>query len=165
MRDFIFGSVFFLMITMSWAQKSYHQDVVKYFELNGTEKQYSEAVDQMFELLKRQYSTLDIPLDIWQELQGVKEESLKHIKSLLVSVYKSSFSHQDIRELIAFYELSEVQRQKGMPQFLDSAIGKKLASQGESFKRDVAEVSTLWSRDLYKETVEKLKIKGYVMPQ
>jgi len=45
--------------------------------------------------------------------------------------------------------------------FYDSQVGQKVQHQSESLKMMVGEVSELWSRDLYTETIEKLKAKGY----
>ncbi len=165
MRGFVFRLAFFLIVTTCLSQKSYHQDAIKYLELNGTEQQYNEAIDQMFDLLKRQYNSQGVPETVWQELQKVKGASIQDIKSLLVSVYKSSFSHKDIKELIAFYKLSEDQQKKELPQFLSSEVGQKIQNQGDSLKSRVGEVSELWSRDLYNETIEKLEAKGYPKPQ
>ena len=163
----------FLTFTVCISQESYHADTVRYFELNGTEQQYSNAIDQMFDLLKTQYSAKNVPDAVWQEFQNNRSASLTNIKSLLVSAYRSNFTHDDIKGLIRFYEsdtgqqlvkdgtkLNNVQKNE-LSVFFDSDIGKKVQNQSESLRTMVSEVSELWSRDLYNETIEKLKIKGY----
>ncbi|AXT50881.1 DUF2059 domain-containing protein [Aquimarina sp. BL5] len=173
MRDIVFALTLFLTSTACTSQRSYHQDAIRYFELNGTEQQYDAAIDQMFTMLKQQHSTQDIPDKVWEELKGNKTAALTNIKSLLVSAYRSNFTHEDIKQLIVFYEsetgqqmvkdrtqLSDDQKNK-LSLFYDSEVGKKVQSQSNSLTTMVAEVSEQWSRDLYNETVKKLKAKGY----
>lgn len=173
MRDLVFVLTFFLTVTACMPQKSYHQDAMRYFELNGTEQQYNAAIDQMFDLLKRQYTDKNVPEATWKELKGIKPAALNNIKSLLVSAYRGNFSHEDMKELIAFYESETGQQfvtdrtklsndqQNELSAFYDSQVGQKVQHQSESLKMMVGEVSELWSRDLYTETIEKLKAKGY----
>ncbi|WP_299254848.1 DUF2059 domain-containing protein [uncultured Aquimarina sp.] len=173
MRDIVFALTLFLTSTVCMSQRSYQQDAIRYFELNGTEQQYDAAIDQMFTLLKQQYSTQGIPDKIWEELKGDKIAALTTIKSLLVSAYRSNFSHEDIKQLIVFYESETGQQmvkdrtqlsdnQKGkLSAFYDSEVGKKVQNQSNSLRTMVAEVSEQWSRDLYTETINKLKNKGY----
>ncbi|SEM17603.1 hypothetical protein SAMN04487910_4326 [Aquimarina amphilecti] len=176
MRNLVFVLTLFLTVTANFAQRSYHEDAMRYFSLNGTEQQYNVAIDQMFTLLKQQYSAQDIPDSIWNELKGDKKEPLTNIKSLLVSAYRSNFSHKDIKELIVFYEsetgkqmvkdrtqLSDTQKVE-LSNFFNSEVGQKVQNQGDSLRTMVAEVSELWSRDLYNETIQKLKTKGYQVP-
>ncbi len=177
MRNIIFGLTVLLTISTSLAQKSYHEDAMKYFVLNGTERQYSEAVDQMFDLLQKQFENQEVPEKVWRELRANKTTSLTHIKSLLVSAYRGNFSHDDIKELIRFYEsdtgkqmvqdvsqLDASQKVK-LSEFFTSPTGQKVQNQSSTLKSMVSEVSELWSRDLYQETLEKLKVMGYQLPE
>ncbi|WP_378183389.1 DUF2059 domain-containing protein [Aquimarina sp. SS2-1] len=176
MRYLVFVLTLFLTVTTSLAQRSYHEDAIRYFELNGTEQQYDRAIDQMFSLLQQQYSNQNVPSNIWEELQSNKTDALTNIKSLLVSVYRSNFTHEDIKQLIIFYEsetgrqlvkdrtqLSDKQKTE-LSDFFNSEVEKKVQNQSDSLRLMVSEVSELWSRDLYNETIQKLKTKGYQMP-
>ena len=173
MRYLVFVLTLFLTVTASLAQRSYHEDAMRYFSLNGTEKQYDEAIDQMFILLKQQYSAQQIPDTIWDEVQVDKKKSINNIKSLLVSAYRNNFTHKDIKELIGFYEsetgqqmvknrsrLTDSQKVE-VSEFFTSEVGQKVQNQSNSLRTMVAEVSEQWSRDLYEQTVKKLKSKGY----
>ncbi|WP_299246719.1 DUF2059 domain-containing protein [uncultured Aquimarina sp.] len=176
MRDIVFALTLFLTSTACMSQRSYHQDAIRYFELNGTEQQYDTAIEQMFALLKEQYSSQNVPDKVWEELKGDKTAALANIKSLLVSAYRSNFSQEDIKQLIVFYEsetgqqmvkdgtqLSDAQKTK-LSDFFNSKVGQKVQNQSDSLRSMVAEVSELWSRDLYTETIQKLKSKGYQTP-
>lgn len=170
---FILGLLF--TSTVFSQQESYHEDAMRYFEINGTEKQYSEAIDQMYELLKKQYTSLNVPSSVWKQLENNKKQPLQNIKALLVSAYRSNFSHQELKELLSFYE-SETGKQvvadiskltpeqsEEFAKFLNSAVGQKVQNQSESLKMMVGEVSELWSRDLYRDVVSKLKEQGYAI--
>lgn len=176
MRYLVFVLTLFLTVTANFAQRSYHEDAMRYFSLNGTEQQYDIAIDQMFTLLKQQYSAQQVPDTVWEEVKGDKKESLNNIKSLLVSAYRSNFTHEDIKQLIRFYEsetgqqmvkdrskLNDSQKVE-LSDFFTSEVGQKVQNQSNSLRTMVAEVSEQWSRDLYEETVKKLKSKGYQLP-
>jgi len=174
MKNLICTLVLLVSSVVSYAQKSYQQDAIKYFEINGTEQQYSIAIDQMFDLLKSQYSSQDIPESLWKELEDGKANSLTMIKSLLVSAYRSNFTHEDIKTLIKFYEsdagkqmvsdrtkLTDNQKIE-LDNFLKTEVGKKVQHQGKELTTMVSEVSEQWSRDMYMKIVKKLASKGYL---
>ena len=176
MQNKFLTTVFLLFALSTMAQKtSYVQDTMKYLELNGTSKQYDQAVDQLFVMLKQQYATASIPDDVWADLKTVKPQELMKIKSLLVSAYRGNFSQEEVQEMIEFYDspagrqlvtdptaMSQEQKD-AYALFTGSETGKKITARKESLSRMVSEVSELWSRDLYKNITGKLQSKGYTM--
>lgn len=175
MKNILFLFLLFSTSIVISQQQSYHDDAMRYFEINGTQKQYSKAIDEMFLLLKNQFSSYNIPDSVWDKLQKNKENSLLKIKSLLVSAYRSNFSHEELKELLAFYEtptgiqvandvtkLTKEQKTE-FAEFLTSTVGQKVQNQSQNLKNMVSEVSELWSRDLYKATLTRLKSEGYAV--
>ncbi len=176
MRNYFFTTLlvfFFLGITAQ--ETTYVEDTMKYLELNGTSKQYDQAVDQLFVMLKQQYNGANIPDATWAELETVKPQELIKIKSLLVSAYRGNFSQEEVQEMIKFYDspagrqltadptaMSQEQKD-AFALFNQSEIGQKIQTSKESLSRMVSEVSELWSRDLYKNITGQLKAKGYSM--
>ncbi|GAA4107918.1 hypothetical protein GCM10022393_03540 [Aquimarina addita] len=173
MRSLVFILTFILTSVIYGQQRSYHEDAIKYLEINGTEQQYEGAVDQMFVMLQQQYQDRNVPDSVWDELKNQKEDAIINIKSLLVSAYRSNFSQDDIRQLITFYEsetgsqvvaditqLTDAQKAE-LNAFYNSEVGKKVQNQSETLTMMVSEVSELWSRSLYEQTIEKLTGKGY----
>lgn len=169
-----FSYLLFLVITVASAQEtSYADDAMKYLELNGTTKQYDEAVDQLFVMLKQQYSAANIPSTIWTDFEAQKPKELHKIKSLLVSAYRSSFSQEELKEMIAFYDTPAGRQLVADPTAMTDAqkdaftlfgqtpTGQRIEQQQETLSRMVSEVSELWSRDLYKDITAQLKSKGY----
>ena len=62
--------------TITYGQSnSYNEDIVSYLEVNGTETQYAQAVEQLFVMLSKQYAGNNISNDVWRQL----ELSLIHI--------------------------------------------------------------------------------------
>ncbi len=176
MRNRVFGLTLFLVTIACVQQTSYQEELIKYFELNGTEKQYNAAIDQMFQLLKNQYNSQNVPENVWQELQEEKPLALDQIKLMLVPAYQSNFTQEDIQQLIAFYEsdtgkqvvkdqasLTETQKEE-FTSFLNSEIGLKVQDKSEALRKMVGEVSESWSSKLYRDMVEKLKAKGFTVP-
>lgn len=176
MKNNFFVVVLFLLIIGCNPQTSYQDKVIRYFEINGTENQYSMAIDQMFELLKNQYSAQQVPENVWSELQDHKVTALKDIKSLLVPVYQTNFEQEEIEQLILFYEsatgkqvakdqssLTEKQKEE-FAKFLVSEVGKKVQDRSETLQKMVGEVSESWSSKLYNEMVQKLNKKGFMKP-
>ena len=176
MRNIFFTIVFLFFSAGIKAQKTtYVEDTMKYLELNGTTKQYNQAVDQLFVMLKQQYATANIPDTVWAELETVKPQELIKIKSLLVSAYRGNFSQEEVQEMIEFYDspagrqlvvdptAMSSEQKDAFTLFTQSEIGKKIGTSKESLSLMVSEVSELWSRDLYKNITEQLQSKGYAM--
>jgi len=154
-------------------EATYQQDVIKYLEMNGTTEQYSGAIDQLFELLKRQYASQNIDSATWIALRDEAQSETGKIKALLVSAYRGTYEHEDIKNLIAFYETPtgkqlltdqtalDDNQQNMAAAFYNTDTGQKVISKRQEISRSVSEVSEFWSRDLYRKMVDKLAEKGY----
>jgi len=176
MRNQIFVLTLIFMIIGCKQQTSYQDDAIRYFEINGTKKQYSRAIDQMFELLKNQYSSQNVPNDIWLELTKEKTAALKNILEKLVPAYQSNFNQEEIQQLISFYDsdtgkqaiadqsgLTDKQKEE-FAVFLTSDIGKKVQNKSDTLQKMVGQVSESWSSTLYGKMVQKLNEKGFKRP-
>ncbi len=175
----VFAVVFALFTTSFLIAQTdpFVEDTKHYLAINGTEAHYSEAVDQMFELLRKQYATNKVPESVWEELQKEKPGALEDLKSMMVSAYRAYFSHDDIKKIIEVFEspagrqtvkdatkLTEDQKVY-INNFYNSDTGQKVIAAQEDLNRVALEISEVWSGSLYKSMVAKLKRKGYEMPQ
>ena len=171
-------ALFFLSSLQFNAQEStYHQDVLRYLTMNGTANQYSAAMDQMFELLGRQYKDQNVPDAVWTELKGETTPELNKILNMLVSAYRGTYDQTDIKNMIAFYETPtgqqlltdktalDYEQQKTASVFYNSPTGQKILTSEQQIGRSVGEVSEIWSRDLYISIKDKLIEKGYIMQE
>ena len=153
---------------------SFNDDIVKYLEINGTEKQYAGAVNELFSMLSRRYAHNNISQSVWLDLkEKYMEKSMKSIKFLLVTPYRTTFSHDNIKRMIAFYETDagkqmlidptalSTEQKSVAGDFYMSDAGAKLLENKEMLEQKVSEVSEIWSRDLYKMVTDDLAIMGY----
>ena len=175
MKKAIFSFALLLtgMIAVAQSGDPYVDDVKHYLKINGMEAQYSNAIDQMFAMLKQQYDGRGVLAETWQELEAKKPEALEDINGMMVSAYRGYFSHTDIKNLIAFFE-SEAQQQRmadpsqltsaqkeQLAAFFNSKTGEKLIASQESLTNMVGEISQVWSGTLYQNMTNALKERGY----
>jgi len=178
MKKILFILFTFIITLSSVAQEStYREDALDLLSLNGTTEQYRNAIDQLFELLQRQYKTNDVSQATWNELKELSSGEIGRIKAMLVSAYRGTYSQDDIKNMISFYQTEAGQQllknqanltdahRNDVSFFYNSDTGKKILDSKDEISRSVAEVSEIWSRDLYKMVVDKLAEKGHIMQQ
>lgn len=177
MKKLLFALFFLSSLHFNAQESTYHGDVLRYLTMNGTANQYSAAIDQLFELLGKQYKDQNVSSDVWSELKKETTPELNKILNMLVSAYRGTYEHEDIKNMIAFYETPtgkqlladktalDYEQQKQASVFYNSPTGQKILTSEQEISRRVGEVSEIWSRDLYRGLVDKLAEKGYVMQQ
>ncbi|WP_299767659.1 DUF2059 domain-containing protein [uncultured Dokdonia sp.] len=177
MKKLLFVLFFLSSLHFNAQESTYHGDVLRYLTMNGTANQYSAAIDQLFELLGKQYKDQNVSSDVWSELKKETTPELNKILNMLVSAYRGTYEHDDIKNMIAFYETPtgkqlladktalDYEQQKQASVFYNSPTGQKILTSEQQIARRVGEVSEIWSRDLYRGLVDKLAEKGYVMQQ
>ena len=99
-KKLLFILILFSNVGLFAQETDYRQDVLQYLELNGTTEQYSGAIDQLFELLKRQYASHKIDTEVWNTLRTESEGEIGRMKAMLVSAYRGTYSQGDIKNLI-----------------------------------------------------------------
>ncbi|MFT5863436.1 MAG: hypothetical protein ACI828_002095 [Flavobacteriales bacterium] len=176
-KKLLFILILFSNVGLFAQEANYKQDVLQYLELNGTTEQYSGAIDQLFELLKRQYASHEIDAEVWNTLRDESQGEIGRMKAMLVSAYRDTYAQDDIKNLISFYKTGAgkqlLRDQSAMTDsqrndasfFYNSPTGQKVINSKDDISRSVAEVSELWSRDLYTSMIDKLTAKGYIMQQ
>ncbi|PSR53440.1 DUF2059 domain-containing protein [Adhaeribacter arboris] len=76
------------------------KDIRKLLELTGSIKVGIQAMDAGIELQKKTNTT--IPAEFWVEFRkGITEDAFAQ---MIVPIYDKHFTHQEITELIAFYQ-------------------------------------------------------------
>lgn len=135
--------------------------VNNYLEHNGTMKQYSDAYDNLLNLMEQQYPKSDRNSDGWIYLEKNKTKALFEIRDMLTAVYLQNFTEDDLRQMNAFY-ISEAGKQlvadrtaltdehkAALETFQQSAVGQKLVEKQASLTEETQAVSEIWSKDLY----------------
>lgn len=140
-----------------------------YLEINGTMKQYSDAYDELLNLMERQFPKSDKNSNGWLYLERNKTKALFEIRDMLTAVYLDNFSEGEIQKMNAFYQtdtgkqlvkdragLSENQKSE-MQRFFSSEVGQSLQKKQMTLTEETQAVSELWSRDLYQTASLLLK--------
>lgn len=175
MKKIILLTLTGLLYLSATAQKerNFTESINYYLTINGTEEQYKNAIDQLFVMLKQQYANKSVSEPIWEELQSGNEIALNQIKVMLASAYRSHFDHEDLKNMIEFYEspagrqlivdptaMNQDQKDK-MTLFYGTPTGVKINEQKQSLHEMVGQISESWSSQLYLNIKEKLAVKGY----
>ncbi len=175
MKKLLLSAFIFISVFVNAQEVSFHQVALKYLQVNGTSNQYEGAIDQLFALLKDQYAKKSIPESTWSGLRTDASEDVNRILNMLVSAYRGNYEKHDLVNMLAFYEtatgkqllvdrtsLNKEQRQKAAD-FYNSATGQKILISEQAVAKSVAEVSEIWSRDLYRNITDKLAEKGFTL--
>ncbi|NNK60312.1 MAG: DUF2059 domain-containing protein [Flavobacteriaceae bacterium] len=167
--------ILFLLLIVSFsaiAQDENNKKMVTYLEANGTISYYSSVVDRMFDFMKKEYETINVPDTVWSDLKSVKVDALNEITELVAQVYEGHFTGPEIQEILNFYstetgkkitsqeELTEEEIQR-RDIFYTSALGQKISESANSLNNVLQEITQSWSADLFRLVTHKLEEKGY----
>ena len=164
----LFSSICF---PLSAQVDSFQEKIIEYLNSNGTEKQYSVAYEEMFEILKEQF--LDVPEKEWSELKLGKDESVQDAIKFLAFAYRKHFTENDIVAMTNFYKTEPAKKlvagsndltnedNDKITEFYQSEIGMRIASKREALSVDIAEISSTWSSELFAKKMGALVKKGY----
>ncbi len=152
----------------------FSKTIVEYLKINGTPEQYSLAYDNMFDVLKKQFKNANVPEKVWTKLHNDgKQKSINDILNFLTFAYKNHFTKDDIVALTEFYKtdaakqmLTDVagltqEQNEEIAAFFTGEVGKKTLDVKDALAKDISEISSHWSRDLFKEKLSALVKMGY----
>ena len=154
----------------SQAQNRELVDLVNsYLKANGTMNQYSDAYNELLNLMERQYPKSDKNSNGWLYLERNKTKALYEIRDLLTAVYLDNFTKDELTAMNAFYQsdtgkqmvqdkdsLSEAQKEE-VEGFFNSKAGLSLKNKQVALTEEIQGVSEIWSRDLYQTATLLLK--------
>ena len=164
----LFCSIYF---PLSAQVDAFQENIIEYLNSNGTEKEYSDAFEDMFDVIKKQF--LNVPDEVWIELKVRKEESVQDAIKFVAFAYRKHFTESDIVKMTNFYKTESAKKlvsgstdltnedQENINAFFQSDIGKNIASKRVALSADVEEISNTWSRELFAEKMSALVKKGY----
>jgi len=170
-----------LLITISLSSFSqtdpYSEDVKICVKQNGTYDYYADVVDKMFIMLKQQYASKNVPVNVWKEVETVKSGSMDELSQMLVSAYRGYFSHDDVKKMNVLYASDAGQRMVNdaqnlsesnkvvLGQFYESDTGQKILESQDEMNKLMSKISEMWSSDMYRNVVAKLSEKGFTLEQ
>jgi hypothetical protein len=105
MKKLLLAAVFMLVAQIAMAQDAtFKPDVVKLLELSGATTQFELSVGQLVK---------SVPVEKQADFKKDLKESLKGLIDKIADVYMTEFTHDDVKQMIKYYE---------------SPIGKKQSS-------------------------------------
>lgn len=141
-------SLLMALFTMSSvAQDAFEKDIMKMQEVNGSEATQDMVFKQIKAQMQMQVQMKNAPKEVWDSLYtSVFQVELKDLNSKLVPIYKKHFTHEEIKELITFYE---------------SPIGMKMSKETPAITQESMQLSQMWAMGLMKKMNNFMADKGY----
>lgn len=168
--------ILLLLITLSaftYAQtSSYVDDVKKCIQSNGTITYYEDVIDQMYQMLEKQFESVNVTEAVWKEVKSGKKGAMLKLEQLIVSAYEGHFTHQDVKNMNALYatqagkhmfktDALTTEDKVILDKFYKSETGQKIISSQESMNASMSKISELWSSEMYQGVISFLSEKGY----
>lgn len=135
--------------TLSWAgdaegaaADAKRADARKLMELMGSAEIGSQVMGSMLEMMRPAFPT--VPAEFWDEV--AKEMTGEELVELIIPVYLKNFTHDEILQLIEFYE---------------TPLGRKLIAAQPAIVQESMVIGGQWGEKKGAEIVEKMKAAGY----
>ena len=170
----VFTVLLFLSVSLtSFAQvDAYSEDVKKCVKSNGTMSYYNDVMDQMYQMLKVQFTDENVPDAIWAEIKEGKPAAMDELAQMIVSAYKGLFTHQDVKNMNALYAskagknmfkndaLTEGDKVV-LNDFYKTETGQKIVGSQDEMNGAMSKIAELWSSQTYRGVIAQLSEKGY----
>ena len=145
---FIFGLLFASLFATAQATTNldeFDKDIQKFLSINGSNAAYDIAFDQIVQQFKMMKT--EAPYEIWLEARTeIFDKEIISLSNRMAPIYKNHFTHQEIKELIEFYE---------------SELGKKMTNELASITKESIQLSHSWAMQLSGKINTFLQEKGY----
>jgi hypothetical protein len=113
--------------------------------MTGASKNALQAVDLMLPSLKQ--AMPQVPEKVWAECRTeVRDDDMVE---LTYAIWDKHFTHQEIRELIRFYQ---------------SPIGQKIIQETPAIQQESLAAGQKWGAAMLQRILNRLKEKGYRLP-
>lgn len=116
------------------------QDIRKLMQMTGAANMGLQVVDNMIAQFKKMMP--QVPEDFWTDFRN--EINAKELTDLVVPIYAKHFSHEDIKQLIAFY---------------NTPIGKKLIALQPQITQESMAAGQKWGAKIGQRMVKKLQAR------
>jgi uncharacterized protein len=141
-------TLFALIITFhvsAQIEDEFSKDIRKFFEINGTRQTIPLVMDQMITQVKPLFPS--VPDKYWsvfkEEMSG---NGMEDFYKEIIPIYKKYFTHQEIRDIIDFYE---------------TPTGRKFSEKTPFVTQEAMLVGQKWGSEIGQKIIEKLEEKGY----
>jgi hypothetical protein len=142
--SFVLLSAFAASAQTSEAQAK-RADIVHLLRMTGAAKGAAQVLDLMLPTLKQ--SMPQVPETLWQEFRSeVREDQMIE---LTYEIWDKHFTHQEVRDLIRFYE---------------SPTGQKIIRETPAIQRESVVAGQKWCTQIVDRIAARLREKGYQVP-
>ena len=119
-----------------------NDDILKLLKISGTEK----LAEQMMEMMIQQFRQMfpEIPAVFWNKFK--QKLDIDSLLRLCVPAYNKHYSHDEIKQLIQFYE---------------TPLGRKVVEVTPLLTQETMIIGQNWGEKLGQEIVEELMAEGY----
>jgi hypothetical protein len=125
-----------------FAAESKQEDIRTLLELTGAARLGIQIMNQMIEMYKQNMP--NVPEKFWSDFMN--EVKVEDLIRLIIPIYDKYFTHDDIKELIKFY---------------NTPIGKKVITLLPEITRESISVGQEWGRALGERIKNRLEQGGY----
>ena len=178
MKNLLLATLFVLFSAMSFSQTdTYSEEVKTMIKYNGVYAYYDNVVDEMFDMLKQQYASKNVPEDVWTDMEDVKKLEMDELSQMLVSAYRGYLSQSDVKSLTEMYKtdagktmvfdaqnLTDDHRRE-LSGFYNSETGQTLLAAQPEIDKLMSKISEMWSGSMYKNVVKRLADRGFTLDQ
>ncbi|AHC16360.1 DUF2059 domain-containing protein [Salinispira pacifica] len=135
--------VFFLILAFSLSGQSKADDIQTLLELTNS----ADLSRQVIEMLIPQYQSMvpDVPGEYWQGL--IDEFNGDELMGLIIPIYDRNFTHDEIKDLIAFYE---------------SPTGRRFIELQPKIMQESMEAGQKWGMELAQRIQQRLVDDGHL---
>ena len=146
MKKVLIATIISLFVTdISSAQESqYDKDVKRFLEINGSKQNMEPIVTQMMAQFKMMKT--GVPDEFWSRAEKNMIADLDNRLLKVVPIYKSQFSHEEIKGLIAFYE---------------SPLGKSFIEKSVKLLPQTMQIGQQWGMEIGTKIQQDLMNEGY----
>jgi hypothetical protein len=117
-------------------------DIRKLVSMTGEGELGVQIISQMIDSYRT--TMPDVPSKFWDNF--MREVNSQELVELIVPIYDRHFTHQEIKELIAFYQ---------------SPLGVKLIQKMPAITQESFQAGQQWGQKLGERVMEKLQREGY----
>ena len=141
--------LFTLALTRDFAQTgapvAKRADIIRLLNLTGASQGAKQALDLMLPSLRE--AMPQVPEQVWQECRAeVREDEMTE---LTYEIWNRHFTHQEIRDLIRFYE---------------SPTGQKIIRETPALQQESLAAGKKWGDQIVERVIKRLRDKGYEIP-
>ncbi len=127
------------------AAQSKRADIIRLLHMTGAAKGASQAMDLMLPSLKQ--AMPQVPEQVWTEFRSeVREDDMIE---LTYAIWDKHFTHQEIRDLIRFYQ---------------TPTGQKIIRETPVIQQESLVAGQKWGNEIMARILARLRERGYQLP-